>query len=73
MASIYYVRYNSKKSLEWLEQCLISYEKEEMQDAKWHLDVSYIRYHKCLILLQERRLEESYQLLCSLTAKELSS
>jgi hypothetical protein len=49
------------------------FSKEDIEDSKTFLDISYIKYHKTLILLQEGHLEQSYELLSELSAKELES
>jgi hypothetical protein len=47
--------------------------EKEAKDGKWQLDYSYIIYHKALILMQEGKFEDSYQLFNSISSPELSS
>ena len=52
LASIYYSKYNSKKCLLWLENCMDYFSQEDRTNEKTNLDINYIKYHKSLVLLQ---------------------
>lgn len=52
LASIYYSKYNSKKCLLWLEDCMNYFSHQDCTSEKMNLDINYIKYHKSLVLLQ---------------------
>lgn len=53
LASLFYNKGQTKKSLSWLDSALDLFKGVESPDEKLELDIDYIKYHKSLILFQE--------------------
>lgn len=55
LASLLYHQQERSKCLHWLETALTLFQKLEL-NQQIELDISYIKYHKALVLLQEGQL-----------------